>query len=428
MAKNKINVTKGNAKEQPQVIVQTLTIRPQQRSNEDVAKWKAALQGADLGRRAPLLNLYENILLDPILTSLVEKRVLGITNCDWVFADENGKEVPEITALIESPAFETILEECQKAIFYGHSLLECGKNAEGELTVELIPRRNVKPELGIVVTQENNNTGDSFREPPHIMYCVEAGKPKDLGLLLKAAPFVIFKKGGFSDWAQYAELFGMPLRIGKYDVGDIAGKTALDESLDGIGSAGWMSIPKDTEIQIIEGKTGAGDGKLFETFKNSCNDELIILVLGQTMTTNNGASNAQGQVHLTVQDAINKKDERNIKRILNTRFKSVLDNLGYPVGNGKFDVKTENLLSTKERLEILNMVADKTPVADDEYYSTSGVPKPDNYDALIKEKQTAPVPPPAEPAPTENKKTGAKPTKKSNLNWQAFKDFFDTAQ
>ena len=45
---------------------------------------------------------------------------------------------------------------------------------------------------------------------------IQFGGDDDLGILLRAAPFVIYKRGGFGDWAQFVELFGMPQRIGKY--------------------------------------------------------------------------------------------------------------------------------------------------------------------------------------------------------------------
>jgi phage gp29-like protein len=428
--KSKINIKKTTT--QPTVIIQSLTVRPTQRSTDDIVKWKQAIQSADMGRRVPLYNLYEGIMLDTRITSVVEKRVLGITNSQWVFVDDAGKEVDDIKKIIDSPAFETILEEIQNAIIYGHSLLECGKDADGNLVAELIPRKHVKQELGIVIKNENDTTGIAYREPPTNYYVLEVGNTKDYGLLLKAAPYVIFKKGNFSDWAQYAELFGMPQRVGKYDINDVDSKIAMERSLEDAGSASWISVPKDTDITVNEGK-GAGDGgKLYHGLKDACNEEITILFLGQTMTTDDGASKAQGQVHLAVEESLHKKDRRRARRILNQYLVPILANLGYPVGNGTFDVKEDNTLSTKERLEILNIVDAKTPVADDEYYTTSGVPKPANYDALKAEKIPAPVPPTDDDNAQKNnaKKQPAKPAAKSEklTLFEQFKNFFDQAE
>jgi phage gp29-like protein len=429
--KNK-NITIKKASQQPTIIMQTLTVRPPQRTNDDFQKCKQAIQSADLGRRVPLYNLYENLMVDTRLTSVVEKRVLGITNSQWIFVDAAGKEIEEITALIDTPAFETILEEIQNAIIYGHSLLELGKDDVGNLIAQLIPRKHVKQETGMVVANENDTNGIAYREPPTSYYVLEVGNVKDYGLLFKAAPYVIIKKGDFADWAQYAEIFGMPQRVGKYDINDVDSKIAMERSLEDAGSASWISVPKDTDITVNEGK-GAGDGgKLYHGLMQACNEEITILFLGQNMTTDDGSSKAQGEVHLKVEGSLNKKDRRRARRILNQNLIPILANMGYPVANGKFDVKEDNTLTTKERLEILNLVDAKTPVADDEYYTTSGVPKPDNYDELKKEKQAL-APPPfpqdrVEKGAPVGKDTKASGSKKIKLSWETFKSFFEPAE
>jgi len=414
MKKNNITVKKGG-KESKQVIVNTLNIRPIQRSSADVALWKNAIQSADRGRRRDLLNLYDDLMIDTRLSSVVEKRVLPITNSEWVFTDASGKENDIIKALIDTPAFESILEEAQNTIAYGPVVMELMNDANGQLAVSIIPRKHTRTDKGIIVINDSDEVGIDYRNPPYVNYCLEVGKPDDYGLLFKAAPFVIFKKGNFSDWAQYAEIFGMPMRIGKYDINDLTSKTFLEQSLEGAGSASWMAIPKETDLEIKESKA-TGDGALYRELKNACNEELTILFLGQTMTTENGSSKAQGQVHLEVEEAIHKKDRRRVRRILNQHLIPILENLGYPVSGGRFDIKDESKLSVKERLDILDQVNAVTPVSDDEYYTVSGVPKPENYDQLKKAKEAVPPPPPT-PVPDPKAPKPKKDKKEVKLSW-----------
>jgi phage gp29-like protein len=47
-----------------------------------------------------------------------------------------------------------------------------------------------------------------------------AGGKDDLGLLAKAAPWVIYKRNTTADWAQFSEVFGMPIRDYTYEIGD----------------------------------------------------------------------------------------------------------------------------------------------------------------------------------------------------------------
>lgn len=419
MRKNNATV-KQAAKDTKPVIINQVTVRPLQRSNQEISKWKTAIRSADIGQRVPLLTLLENLLPDTRLSSVLEKRVMAITNSEWVFADENGKENDVIKTLIDTPAFELILEEVQNSVLFGHTLLEFEKDKNGNLSVYLIPRRHVKPEKGIVVLNENDTTGIDYKNAP---YLLEAGKLDDYGLIYKAAPYVIFKNGNFSDWAQFCELFGIPQRVGEYDPTDPESKLMMEETLEQSGSAPFVAIPAGSSLKIVE-NSGNGTGETFERLKNACNEEITILILGQNMTTENGSSKAQGQVHMAVEESLHKKDRRRVRRILNERLIPVLLDLGYPVGKGKFSVKDESKLSTKERIEILDMVKANAPVDDDEYYEVSGVPKPANYDALKKEKQT--TPPPSEPTtPKPTPAPDKKKVKKDKVELSAKNNFFE---
>ena len=42
--------------------------------------------------------------------------------------------------------------------------------------------------------------------------------------------------------------------------------------------------------------SGSSNGALYNDFRNACNEEILITVLGQTMTTRDGASLSQSKV------------------------------------------------------------------------------------------------------------------------------------
>jgi len=73
------------------------------------------------------------------------------------------------------------------------------------------------------------------------------GHERNYGLLLKATPFAIYKRGGFGDWSQWIELFGMPQRIGKYNTYD-------PESRSGSGTEASMRKVKGT-LHWVEAST-----------------------------------------------------------------------------------------------------------------------------------------------------------------------------
>ena len=79
----------------------------------------------------------------------------------------------------------------------------------------MIPRKHVVPQKGMIIKNQSDMTGFSYREFPYTNFLLEVGEGDSFGLLMKAAQYVIYKRGGFGDWAQYCELFGMPFRIVK---------------------------------------------------------------------------------------------------------------------------------------------------------------------------------------------------------------------
>ncbi len=81
--------------------------------------------------------------------------------------------------------------------------------------VELVPRKHVVPEYGRVVINPGDDwrSGIPYREGDFANWCVEVGKPRNLGLLLKCACSYISKKNMLTFWDMFGEIFGQPMRI-----------------------------------------------------------------------------------------------------------------------------------------------------------------------------------------------------------------------
>ncbi|MFK5283719.1 hypothetical protein ACI3PL_29500, partial [Lacticaseibacillus paracasei] len=59
--------------------------------------------------------------------------------------------------------------------------------------------------------------GVFYTDEPYSNWCIGVGSKRDLGLLLKLTPLVIWKKNAMGAWAEYIEKFGVPIRVGKTD-------------------------------------------------------------------------------------------------------------------------------------------------------------------------------------------------------------------
>lgn len=150
-------------------------------------------------------------------------------------------------------------------------------------------------------------------------------------MLLKAAPYAIYKRGGFGDWSQWIELFGMPQRIGKYNTYDPESRKLLEEAFDKAGSAPYVVIPKEADVETKEGGTGSGSS--YNEFRQANNEEMLITILGQTMTTVQGEKGARslGEVHKEVEEGKNKSDLRYVQRVLNQRYSPCWRREGIPL-------------------------------------------------------------------------------------------------
>lgn len=131
------------------------------------------------------------------------------------------------------------------------------------------------------------------------------------GLARIVAALHLFKGFAIKDWMAFAEVFGMPLRIGQYDVGaSDADKDALRAAVRDIGSDAAAIIPKTMTITFERAAQSgfAGSDRFFLELIEWCNSEVSKAVVGQTMTSDDGSSLSQAKVHNEVRKDIRDAD------------------------------------------------------------------------------------------------------------------------
>jgi hypothetical protein len=99
------------------------------------------------------------------------------------------------------------------------------------------------------------------------------------------------------------------------------------------------------------------NGALYNDFRKACNEEILITILGQTMTTQDGSSLAQGKVHMEVQEKKHRSDRRYTERALNKHFVPWLISRGFPVEGGRFHFRDKTKeLSVDDVVKIVDMI------------------------------------------------------------------------
>jgi phage gp29-like protein len=162
-----------------------------------------------------------------------------------------------------------------------------------------------------------DGTPDGQELPPYKFVChtpkVMAGIPLMGGLARSALWAWVFKSYALRDWAAFAELYGQPIRLGKYGPDatreDIA---VLKRAAFELGSDAGAVIPESMSLQILESAAKSASADLYQRLIEYLDRQVSKAVLGQTLTTDQGShgSLAQARVHDEVRADLMRADAR----------------------------------------------------------------------------------------------------------------------
>lgn len=317
----------------PQADIRRRITTPTQlyRSRQDIADLKSAIIRAEsltAPQRASLYKIYQNIVLDAHLSACMEQRK-NLTLClDYDVVDKEGNEDEELEKIIETKWFRDFLDLSLDSIFYGYSLVQFDSIIDNTFkNVELVPREYVKSEFHIVTNTYADLEGTDYLENPYRNWCIGVGKPKDLGLLMKAAPLVMWKMNALGAWAEYVEIFGTPIRIGKTNVRDEESRGNMESMLRNMGTAAYGVFDTDDLIELVEGNS-TDAYMVFDMMIARCNSELSKLILGQTGTMDEKAFVGSAEVQERILDKVGYNDEFFVENVLNTQLVPMLTRLG----------------------------------------------------------------------------------------------------
>lgn len=152
------------------------------------------------------------------------------------------------------------------------------------------------------------------------------------GLARPAAWLFFFQSFTLRDWAIFAEAYGQPMRLGKFDPGaSDEDKRVLLEAVHAIGSDFAAIIPQAMTIEFIKAQI-SDSTDLYERRADWLDRQCSKLVLGQTGTTDssNGSGYAQAKVHDEVRDDLADSDAEQLADTLNAQMVVPLIDLNFP--------------------------------------------------------------------------------------------------
>lgn len=245
--------------------------------------------------------------------------------------------------ITDIPDFEDIILDAADAIGHGFSCLEMewGRHQNIWLPGDITHRpqswftldRETRTELRLRGMSIDGEPLQPFTWITHTHrakpgYVTRAGLHRVLSW-----PF-IFKAFSVRDLAEFLEIYGLPLRLGKYPPGaDDTEKATLMRAVAGIGHAAAGIIPQGMEIDFQEAAKGQGDP--FMAMISWAEASQSKAILGGTLTStaaNTGLGSSQSDVQNEVRKDLRDSDARQIESTL-TR------DLLYPILalNGRID-------------------------------------------------------------------------------------------
>lgn len=414
-------IAKGNAKRAQKMIIE-LQRATEALTRQDMQDWRGAWQLAinvDSPNRQRLYDIYRDALVDLHLSGCIEQRKGFVLSRSFKLVDSGGNENEEAMHYFEQDWFKQLLKLSLDAVVWGHSLIELGDittDGDGCICydgVKLLPRKHVIPEYGRVITDlgQDWTTGLEYRKPPFTDWLIEAGQPEDLGLLLKAATQTIPKKNMFAFWDTFGEIFGMPMRIARTTSRDEKEQDRLLKMLNNSGSKLSMVANMDTEIEFVEsGKSDAYN--VYDKRIDRANSEISKLIIGQTMTIEDGSSLSQSQTHLEVFENLVKSDRDMLRDIVNNQLIPRMAKHGFPVKGLRFKWDDAVDYTPEQQVAYEKMISDRYEVAP-EYFA-------EKYSMPVGERRQASPPPSDDDDP--NDKGEKKRNKGKQRNAHSFFD------
>ena len=358
----------------------------------DIGSYMSSLQSAtaiDMYNRTRLYDMYSSAFMtDPHLIGIHRKRLVGACRTPIEFI-RNEKADNQVNDLLKQPWFRKFRKEVVESEFWGFSLLQFYRDSDGNVDFDSIDRKHYDPVQRVILRYQSDTDGAPLEAFSNTL--VVGNDPRGIGIMSAVMPYVLYKRGNMGDWAQFCQIFGMPIREYTYDAGDEEARRRLVEDARKQGANAVYIHPEGSALTLHESGNKTGSSDLYNNFSDKCDSQMSIAILGNTLTTDAKATGTQalGTVHKEEEDEIKDEDQALILSVLNSpHMKRILASLGYNVEGGEFRFIEVKDVDKTVQLQVVTQMMDRgLPIDDDYLYDTFDIDKPANYDQMKAEAQ-----------------------------------------
>lgn len=267
-------------------------------------------------------------------SSVLRTRKLTVAGIEptVVAASDDERDVmlaDDVRNLLEAPQVPEMLFDLLDGLGKGVGVCEILWNTRSTLwkprDYEWVDPRFLKPDRETLrtfnlLTDASPIDGEALSPGKYIVHKprLKSGLPLRNGLARLVAVMYMLKSFTVRDWWAFAEKFGIPVVVGRY--GSNASQEdikVLIDAISSIASDAGCAIPESMKLEMQETATRGNGGALFKEMAEWCDSQTSKAVLGQTMTTDNGSSRSQADVHDRVRMDIARWDARQLENTLN---------------------------------------------------------------------------------------------------------------
>lgn len=245
---------------------------------------------------------------------------------------EDVRRADQLKEIVESPEFGELQADLTDAMGKGYAVSEIMWDRSGKTwnPLRFEPRdqrffqfdRDTGRELRLLDEGDPVN-GVALAPCKFIVHLprIRSGLPIRGGLARLAAVGYMCKAWTWKDWMGFADIFGMPMRVGRYGPGaskeDIS---TLMSAVANLGSDAAAVIPDSMRIEFTQAANVTGAGDFFKGLAEWWDKQVSKAVVGQTMSTDDGSSQAQATIHNEVRLDLLQADAKAESNTLNRYF------------------------------------------------------------------------------------------------------------
>src|SRR5690606_4453117 len=269
-------------------------------------------QDTVLAQKGRDYRVYREVLRDDQCKATFQQRRDAVTSCEWT-VEPGGKRAIDkkaadsLRAQLEALDWDRITDRMLYAVWYGFAVGECMWDIDGREVV-----------LSDVRVRDRQR------------FAFDA-EPYGLGLAHYCYWPVFFKRNDIKFWLVFLEKFASPTIVGKGPAGildDAEKRNAVLAQLRSFATDTAIVVPEGIEVDLLEAtRSGATS---YQDLAEAMNQSISKIVLSQTMTTDNGSSRSQAEVHAGVRDMVVKADADLACSSFNTQVARWLTEWNYP--------------------------------------------------------------------------------------------------